>query len=101
MLENGIGFYIADRGNQRVRLVDANEIIYTVAGNGESGYNGDGLFATDASLDDPAGISVDLFDNLYIADTHNNRIRRVPFPMTGSNYSGGQVPGDPLGPGLQ
>jgi hypothetical protein len=76
----GEGFYIADSDNNRIRFVDFNGIIYTVAGNGEDGYNGDGIFATEASLHYPSGISLDVFNNLYIADTDNFRIRRVPFP---------------------
>jgi len=76
----GEGFYIADSDNHRIRFVDSNGIIYTVAGNGDDGYNGDGLFATEASLHYPSGVSLDLFNNLYIADTDNFRIRRVPFP---------------------
>ena len=80
LTENGGGFYIADSGNNRIRFVDSDGIIYTVAGNGDAGYNGDGLFATEASLDSPSGVFLDVFDNLYIADTDNFRIRRVPFP---------------------
>lgn len=80
LTRTGEGFYIADSDNNRIRFVDSNGIIYTVAGNGEDGYNGDGIFATEASLHYPSGISLDVFQNLYIADTDNFRIRRVPFP---------------------
>ena len=52
-------------------------IITTVAGNGgHSGY-GDGGAATNASLDQPSGVAVDASGNLFIADTGNNRIRKV------------------------
>jgi len=88
--EDGGGFYIADYQNHRIRFVDINGTMFTVAGNGEPGYNGDGLFATDASLNFPSGVSVDVFDNLYIADTSNFRIRRVPFPTVASDGSGGE-----------
>jgi len=77
---DGRGFYIADTGNHRVRFVDDNGNISSVAGNGDDGYNGDGLFATEASLDGPSGIWMDLFNNLYIADTDNFRIRKIPLP---------------------
>ncbi len=99
--EDGGGFYIADYQNHRIRFVDINGTMFTVAGNGEPGYNGDGLFATDASLNFPSGVSVDVFDNLYIADTSNFRIRRVPFPTVASDGSGGEVLQSPLGPQLR
>ncbi len=70
--------YIADNYNHRIRKVDANGIITTVAGNGFSGYygySGDGGPATQARLNDPQDICVDSSGNLYIADT--NRIRKV------------------------
>jgi sugar lactone lactonase YvrE len=77
---DGNGFYIADSGNHRIRYVDRNGIIYTVAGNGIPIYNGDGLTATEASLDSPSGIYIDFWNNLLIADRDNGRIRKVPFP---------------------
>ena len=68
--------YIADYGNNRIRKVDTNHIISTVAGNGISTYNGDGGKAIIASLN-PIGISLDIVGNLYISDYSNNRIRKV------------------------
>jgi len=52
-------------------------IITTVAGNGSSGYSGDGGAATAAGLDWPFGVAVDAGGNIYIADTKDNRIREV------------------------
>ena len=70
--------YIADTGNHRIRRVDvATRIIVTVAGDGEPGFEGDGGDATVARLDSPGGVAVDAGGNLYIADTGNNRVRRV------------------------
>ncbi len=69
--------FIADYGLQRIRMVNANGIITTVAGNGNNGYYGDGGMATSASLNFPYGVAVDASDNLFIADTDNNRIRKV------------------------
>jgi sugar lactone lactonase YvrE len=70
--------YIADSGNHRIRRLAATTgIVSTVAGNGIEGFSGDGGAAMAASLDSPLGIAVDAGGNLYIADTHNNRIRRV------------------------
>lgn len=70
--------YIADSGNHRIRKIDsATKIITTVAGTGEGGFNGDGGIATRAQLYEPSSIALDKAGNLYIADTRNNRIRRV------------------------
>ena len=63
--------------NNRIRKVATNGIITTVAGNGGYGYAGDGGAATNASLYYPAGVAVDAAGNLYIADSDNNRIRKV------------------------
>jgi streptogramin lyase len=70
--------FIADTGNQRIREVNAStHNISTVAGNGSASYNGDGILATSASLYVPEGVAVDGSGNIYIADTYNNRIRKV------------------------
>ena len=55
----------------------ATGVITTVAGNGTSGYSGDGGQATAAQLDEPSGVAVDSSGNLFIADTGNYRIREV------------------------
>jgi sugar lactone lactonase YvrE len=67
--------FIADTGNNRIREVFSNGIILTVAGDGIGGYSGDGGTATAAALNQPYGVAVDLFGNLFIADTDNDRIR--------------------------
>jgi sugar lactone lactonase YvrE len=69
--------FIADTGNERIRKVDANGIITTVAGKGSQGYNGDGGAATNATFGNPAGVAVDTSGNFYVADTYNDRIRKV------------------------
>jgi len=69
--------YIADWGNQRVRKVDSFGIITTVAGNGGAGYSGDGGAPTNAAINCPSGLAFDAAGNLYIADTYNNRIRKL------------------------
>ena len=51
--------------------------VYMVAGNGESGYSGDGGLATAAELGEPTGLAVDSSGDLFIADTSNNVIREV------------------------
>lgn len=69
--------YFPDYNNHRIRRVDPNGIISTVAGTGESGYSGDGGLATQASLNNPQGIAIGLDGSIYFADTNNHRIRRV------------------------
>ncbi len=70
--------YIVDTGNNAVRRVDAvTGIITTLAGNGTSGYSGDGGPATAATLDTPFDVAVDKTGNVYIADTGNAAIRVV------------------------
>lgn len=69
--------YIADSGNHRIRRVNSEGIISTVAGNGRAEFSGDEGPATEAGLNNPMDIAVDPEGNLYIADTLNHRIRRV------------------------
>ncbi len=69
--------YIADLNNNVIRKVDLAGIMTTVAGTGEQGFAGDGGPATSALLDSPAGVAVDAFGNIYIADTHNQCVRKV------------------------
>jgi hypothetical protein len=69
--------YIADSQNHRIRKVTPGGIITTIAGNGIGGYSGDGGPATSAQISWPYGIAVDSSGNLYVADTQNNRIRKV------------------------
>ena len=70
--------YIADTFNNRIRKVTiSNGIIFTIAGTGTAGYNGDNIAATSASLSYPLGITLDSYGNLYISDRYNHRIRKV------------------------
>jgi uncharacterized protein (TIGR03437 family) len=69
--------FIADAGNHRIRKVTPTGMISTVAGSGTRGFGGDGGPATSAQLNSPWGIAVDASGSLYIADSQNNRIRKV------------------------
>ncbi len=69
--------YIGDTRNHRIRKVDAAGVISTVAGDGTEGFGGDGGAATAAQLAWPQGVALDAAGNLYIADYHNHRIRKV------------------------
>jgi sugar lactone lactonase YvrE len=73
---NGV-VYVADTGDHRVRKIDTNGVVTTVAGTGVAGFSGDGGSARFAKLNAPQGLAVDRFGNLYISDTMNQRVRRV------------------------
>jgi hypothetical protein len=69
--------YIADNQNNRIRMINGAGDISTIAGNGVAGFSGDGGPATSAELHNPYGVAADSAGNIYIADTQNNRIRKV------------------------
>lgn len=88
--------YIADTGNNVIRVVDAEGVVTTVAGRGQSGDTGDGAAAVDALLDAPQGVATDGDGGLYIADTGNDQVRFISadgvidaFAGTGSAGFGG------------
>ncbi|HLH17156.1 MAG TPA: protease pro-enzyme activation domain-containing protein [Bryobacteraceae bacterium] len=85
--------YIADTLNGRIRKVDPSGIISTVAGSGSFGYSGDGGLAISAAFETPYGVAVDANGNLYIADTLNNRIRKVDNSGKISTIAGNGSPG--------
>jgi len=94
-LDGAGNLYIADFGNSLVRKVDVNGTITRVAGSveGGAGFSGDGGPATAAQLDQPDGVALDKAGNLYIADSGNNRIRKVDLAgiittVAGSNQAG-------------
>ncbi|MBK9285680.1 MAG: T9SS type A sorting domain-containing protein [Sphingobacteriaceae bacterium] len=68
---------IADRFNNKIRKVSAGNIISTAAGNGVGGFSGDGNLATNAQLNDPAGIAITAVGTMFISDKSNFRIREV------------------------
>ena len=89
--------YFADKGNNRVRKVDAKGIITTFAGTGTAGYSGDGGPATSAKLGLNLtaafqGVAVDSAGNVYIADPKNNRIRMVNPAGIISTFAGNGTP---------
>ena len=85
--------YIADTNNDRIRKVSPSGIITTVAGSGSEGYSGDGGPATAAGLNHPMGVYGDTSGNIYIADTYNNRIRKVSASGTISTVAGNGTAG--------
>jgi len=97
-VESNGALYIAEEDGNRIRKVDTSGIITTVAGTGTAGYNGDGAKATSAQLNAPDGVAFDGTGNLYIADSSNNRIRKVALDGTISTVAGTGVAGS-LGDG--
>jgi RHS repeat-associated protein len=88
-LDSSGNLYIADTADSRVRMVAGSTAngytagyIYTVAGTGTPGYSGDHGLATSAKLNYPSSIAFDSFGNLIIADSDNNRIRKVTAPIS-------------------
>ena len=70
--------FIADYDGQRIREINhATGLITTVAGDGTAGFAGDGGQATAAQLDYPRAVAVDAAGNVYIADTSDERIRKI------------------------
>nr|CAG4717464.1 unnamed protein product [Naegleria fowleri] len=70
--------FIADSGNSKIRKIDVNGNMFTIAGNGTSGYNGDSKLATLALFNQSSSVFVSEHTNdVYIADTGNHRIRKI------------------------
>ena len=80
--------FISERLGHRVRRVSSAGVITTVAGNGVTGFAGDGGPATSAELSSPAGLAIDRLGNLYIADDGNLRVRRVDASGTITTVAG-------------
>jgi sugar lactone lactonase YvrE len=69
--------YFAETGHHLIRKLDSLGNITTIAGTGTQDLSGDAGPATAAALDSPQGLALDTANNLYIADTHNHRIRKL------------------------
>ncbi len=69
--------YIADNGDHKIRKVDTNQVMTTVAGTGVAGYFGDGGMASSAQLTYPEGVYIDGTGNIYVADWGNYRVRKI------------------------
>jgi hypothetical protein len=69
--------YIADSGNERIRVVTTTGIIKLVAGRTQYGFSGDGGPAVSAELNYPLGVAADAHGDVFISDTQNERIREI------------------------
>ena len=85
--------FIADTGNQRVRVVATSGVISTFAGTGVAGFAGDGGPAASARLNRPMGLAVDDVSEVYVADENNHRLRRIGTDGTIATIAGNGVQG--------
>jgi uncharacterized protein (TIGR03437 family) len=83
--------YIADKGNNRIRKVNAQGIISTIAGNGMPGFSGDGGPAANAEIFQPYQLALDSAGDLFIADWGNARVRKINTAGIISTVAGGSV----------
>ncbi|MFA5260206.1 MAG: hypothetical protein WC450_03135, partial [Candidatus Omnitrophota bacterium] len=86
--------------DHRVRKVDVNGIIPTVAGTGTAGFGGDEGLAVAAMLNAPQGLTLDSYGNLYVADNQNRRVRKINTSgiittVAGSGGTGAPLDGGP------
>ncbi len=87
--------YIADSYNYRIRKIDTNGIITTIAGDGVEGYSGDNGPATSAEIDFVSDLAVDNAGNIYLADYYNYEIRKIDTTGMLTAFAGG-VPYGPI-----
>jgi sugar lactone lactonase YvrE len=67
----------ADSNNHRIRRIDKDGIIETIAGTGEAGYSGDGGPATEASMNNPVDVAVAEDGSIYFTDVYNSCVRKI------------------------
>jgi sugar lactone lactonase YvrE len=97
----GDDLYISDAGNERIRRVSGGSgVITTVAGDGSSGFSGDGGPAIEARLSLPMGLAFDGRGNLYVTDSGNDRVRKIDLAgvittVAGNGHAGFSGDGKP------
>lgn len=74
--------YIADAGNNRIRMVNSAGIITTISGTSNNGFSGDGGLASAATLNYPWGLATDTSGDVYLADRVNSRVRLISASST-------------------
>ena len=89
-IDNQGNIYIADYGNNVIRIVTTDGLINSIAGNGIPGFFGDGGLALNAQMRNPMGVFVSGV-NVLISDYYNNRIRILTPCQAPVNASGGII----------
>jgi DNA-binding beta-propeller fold protein YncE len=90
-IDSAGNLYVADTGNHAIRKVTPTGLVTTLAGDGTAG-NADGALS-DARFNGPCGVAVDAHGNIYVADTYNDRIRRITPDGQVKTVAGGDLPG--------
>jgi sugar lactone lactonase YvrE len=90
-IDSSGNLYVADTGNNRIRKVTPQAKVSTIAGDGSAGYL-DGP-AAQARFNGPIGVAVDANGNVYVADTYNDRIRKIAPDGQVSTIAGAGQPG--------
>ena len=85
--------YISDTDNNRIRKVSSDGTVYTIAGNGNASFYGDGLVGGQASLHAPGGLAMAPDGTLYVADTLNQRVRKLTASGVISTVAGNGLAG--------
>jgi len=80
--------YVSDTDSNRIRRIDTNGVITTIAGTGTAGSAGDGGPAATAQLNGPYGLVFDKQGNLYVADNGNQRVRKIDTHGVITTYAG-------------
>ncbi len=89
--------YVADQWSHLIRKISPSGTVTTLAGSGGSGYaDGDGASASFAY---PSGVAVDASGNVYVADSGNNRIRKITSAGVVTTFAGAGVRGSADGNG--
>jgi DNA-binding beta-propeller fold protein YncE len=90
-LDSSSNLYVADTSNNRIRKITRDGVVSTIAGSGGNGF-ADGP-ALAAQFDGPLGVAVDARGTIFIADTYNDRIRKLDTNGQVTTVAGGTRPG--------